>query len=216
MKAAARLRAFTLVELLVTVGIIGILLTLGFPAFRNAIDNTRATKCQSNMRQVWHAYMGYLNDNGGEAPRENYSSFPIWIYDVMPYAMGDSFYSQYYQPNKPLPLLTCPASKLKLTDYFKSHHALNINLLSYYSSSQNGYRVTRPLSSITHPSQVLFSMDIYGGRRQAGPGNMPAPGSADWKEMFRHSQSANVVYLDGHAGQLKEIPATSTAPWIDQ
>ena len=48
----SRKRAFTLVELLVVIGIIAILIAIIMPALNRARENARRTRCLSNMRQV--------------------------------------------------------------------------------------------------------------------------------------------------------------------
>ena len=60
-----RSRAFTLVELLVVIGIIAILLAVLMPALGRARASARATVCLSNLRQVALAWHTYAADNRG-------------------------------------------------------------------------------------------------------------------------------------------------------
>ncbi len=61
-------RAFTLVELLIVIGIIGVLAGLFLSTFGRARDAAAGVQCASNLRQLGMALTGYAQDNGGAFP----------------------------------------------------------------------------------------------------------------------------------------------------
>lgn len=58
-------RGFTLVELLVVVCLMGVLSLLFLPTLKEAMESSRKAACASNLRQLYAAYMLYLNDHDG-------------------------------------------------------------------------------------------------------------------------------------------------------
>jgi len=63
---------FTVLELLVSIGIIGLLMGILLPAMEHVRHQAYIDKCASNLRQIGQALAIYANENRGALPRTTY------------------------------------------------------------------------------------------------------------------------------------------------
>lgn len=68
MRQRRRQQAFTLVELLVVIGVIALLISVLMPALNSARSSAKLVQCQSNFKQVYNALVVYANQNKGMLP----------------------------------------------------------------------------------------------------------------------------------------------------
>ncbi|MCG8584555.1 MAG: DUF1559 domain-containing protein [Pirellulales bacterium] len=91
-------RAFTLVELLVVMAIIGILVSLMLPALSGVREAARKTDCKNQLHQIGLALQAHLEARGhfpigGEAAPNGAHGYSWWV-EVLPFMEQDNLYEQ--------------------------------------------------------------------------------------------------------------------------
>jgi prepilin-type processing-associated H-X9-DG protein/prepilin-type N-terminal cleavage/methylation domain-containing protein len=105
-----RRAAFTLVELLVVVGVIGVLIALLLPVLSRARRQAQQVACLSNLRQLGCAFIAYAHDHRGSFPapangiRDQVEDWVYW----QP-GRDETEGRIFCYLNKDLRVLTCPA-----------------------------------------------------------------------------------------------------------
>lgn len=202
--------AFTLIELLVVIGIVALLAALMLPAISNIKAQGKATKCSSNLRQIFMASMSWSQDNNGivlpvYSPVEGLAdSLSNWTGLIAPYVGRTS--ATPFSAATDLLVATCP---LHPSRFGYGHNYL---YLSY------PYAKGRPKdirwASIQCPAETVFFCDNKSGAgestvfKNSWRTYVRPPrffGLNDWLPSFGHpGKTANVLWLDGHVSAEKE------------
>jgi prepilin-type N-terminal cleavage/methylation domain-containing protein len=131
---------FTLVELLVVIGIIAVLIALLLPTLAKAREQANRTACLSNLRQLSMAAIQYAHANKGQLPIEAYERIVVTIPILgtiidETYIAPDLFRQDMYlamrtgtkdvlpTTNRPDPIWQCPTSPK-----WQVHSGLNNNV----------------------------------------------------------------------------------------
>jgi len=171
---------FTLVELLVVIGIIAVLVSILLPSLNRAREAANQTKCLSNLRQLGMAFQMYLNENKGAFPYSGRYDIPknedwLWWQET-PYAgrvqadIRQSAIAKYLAPNGNVnaDFFRCPSDDLSQRpaalpggQYLYSY-SMNYFLEDSPYDPVAGYKAPR-LSSIKNTSDkiILVEEDAY-------------------------------------------------------
>ena len=190
---------FSLVELIVVIGIIALLIAFLMPAVRVARMNAQTTKCASQLRQIGQALHAYAADNRQSLPAwsswhtwppglPSDSPGPAWTIELIPY-IGKPDSAVYNCPSFPL--------EAKYRNYF---------LESQWCGRSN--RSAMKLSEITESGKFVLSgdttnMDHYLAdprEDDADPDDF-GRGMLLWPwtgGIYMHHGGDNVLFDDGH------------------
>lgn len=223
-RLSGRLRlasAFTLVELLVVIGIIAVLIGILFPVFHKARQQALSVMCQSNIRQICHACLMYGNENRGLVPNPYESVARPWpgsaiqpldrgkysweIGTIWPY-VSSSVDIRRRLFNCPSDVDPRPSADNFLT--LDPRHPRN------FSYCFNGYMAIGPpplrFTQIRHPWRKLMILELQAPNFPEGSVSCAGGGVTPGSNVIcllttRHQKLANVGFFDGHVESMNGL-----------
>jgi len=200
-------RAYSLIEILVSIACIAALIALLFPAINRVRDQSKTIKCASNLRQIGMAAQLWSSDNGNRIlpvynpnPGTTALSMNKWPGLLAPY-LGRTSTNAIASPQE-MPIYTCPASPGRWG------YGQNYNYLSWVLNV-SGIEQWVTYAQITKPSQTVFIVDNYNPTDPASWNAYVRPpslkGLNDQLPSFRHPGGlANVLWVDGHVSAITQ------------
>jgi prepilin-type processing-associated H-X9-DG protein/prepilin-type N-terminal cleavage/methylation domain-containing protein len=105
-RSSSKARAFTLVELLVVIGIIALLIGILLPSLSAARASSLKIKCAANMRSIGQTMQQYAGDFQGWVPRDyDPSQLVVSTSLDLPHLLWAEIYLPYLAPNLDVPIL---------------------------------------------------------------------------------------------------------------
>lgn len=213
-------RAFTLVEILIVVAIVGILVALTLPVLGRMKWSAADARCLSNLRNIQMANQMYANDNNGYyVPTTGWDAegkiVPSWL--VNPEFLrfmglvkeAESSWTYYYMPFAKGYL--CPATQMlhsAQAHLIGANYGMNIafnSALGRGDWGQKGIAWVSKVTTFTHPGRTVAFADCQDWLLKRGNQNAAFQAykveeegaNGDGRLAYRHKGHANVVYYDG-------------------
>lgn len=214
------LAAFTLMELLVTIGIIGVLATLGVPSFSRARAMATTLRCSSQFRQLAVAYALYAHDHGDQlAANRDGAGLKLgetWVEGWLGLPGADRTNQHLLKQNllagyvPDLRVWRCPATRPSRTDDPMTAILRTVSINGFLGSPVDSPTVKtfRQFSSLSgaNPSAVFSFIDEREDTLNDGAFsqqwdfdvNMPFHWQIRDKPGTRHRGGAVLAFMDGH------------------
>lgn len=223
--------AFTLVELLVVISIIGLLAGLTVPAVKRGLDAAKTAKCANNLKQMGVGFQRYAAENDGYLPKawfnDAYPGWPGWdvlILDYLEVGTKGPNGNRVYSENTPTPLL-CPADTCRTNIFYTGPYGnLRYSYRINVSSQKEGAHVPLKIVQLVSPAKSILVCDgefAYYHHVSQNPAltdskGLISRGNGKNVATNRHSGAANYLFVDGHVEKLKWSETWDrTVPGVD-
>ncbi len=210
---------FTLVELLVVMGIILLLVGLLLPGLGRAKQRALSVSCLNNLKQLqicWHAYAHDNNDVltpnnfvysvivGGTNEAQLHEDDMTWCRSIAPldgYPINDET-SLLFRYNRNAEIYHCPADRSTVRDQPSKLRNRSYNMSNSVNCRADDH--FRKYGEIRVPTQLFVFIDTHEDTIwDATFGVLPL--GSWWQDYWldvpadRHQQGANLTFADGHA-----------------
>lgn len=204
-----RPHAFTLLELLVVIGIIGLLIALLLPSLEKARESAIALKCANNLRTIGQSLSMYSNENHGAYPRTRYVPDAPLAFGTNPAAVDPfgpggpatndvtaALFLLVRNERMPVEMFVCPLDDVNAWERDRASDPGNRSNFTDYKRNL-GYSFADPYpGKAAEAAGYTFTNHLRAGFALAADMN---PGTGDLRNSKSHENAGqNVLYADGH------------------
>lgn len=210
--------AFTLIEVLVVVAIIGLLAAILIPSLARSRESARAVVCKTNLKEWGNAMLMYVNDNRGTLPFEDrpnpendVNGDKVW--DETGWVCWFDSMDRYFGSKKAdEKVKICPTvtwNHPNREESYKMNSKLAETNIAGDPDKQKYERAYRKLGTLHRPSStvILFDGDVGGGTPTAPTlsfkGRWRASKGRD-DVNYRHLKSTNILFADWHVMHYRD------------
>lgn len=191
--------AFTLIEMLVVIAILGVLVALLAPSLSRAREAGRSALCFANQRQVELAIEQFADDQDDRFPRSQHSAFAKrelpWGRALAPYLGSDT--------NRWNTLLAgvyhCPTDDRSGAFSFGQNVYFELGPTDSYEGKPDTWRRHR---DVPHPAVTVLYAENASAADHIMPNFWGGPLDAVDVDQERHAGRANYAFVDGHVESL--------------
>lgn len=193
--------AFTLIELLTVIAIIGILAAILIPVVGSVRNSARTSTCLSQLRQAGMGMLLYAEDHGGRLPGQGAGASDRWHHRISPYLdVADDTPGGAYAYNSPQ--FGCTNNE--------GRYAFNTHFMAFDSDNHFGIS----LDVIRDPSRkVMLSEKAPGVGNPRLQATAPFPDNNHGPAANHRSDGdpsrggpTNYLFSDGHVSTLQDWP----------
>ncbi|AHF93454.1 N-terminal cleavage protein [Opitutaceae bacterium TAV5] len=214
-------RAFTLIELLTVIAIIGILAAIIIPTVGKVRESARSAQCMSNLRSLQQAASMSITDRKGKMfDREKWKVSGQNV-SIIAYLSLPKLDENNWPANAPSPLRCDSAYRLNKSrsGYTRTYSISNYACATYQKDSKDTplSGTAQTIDDIASPSQMAFFMDGNPGSGTDDFDYLPyirdnsfRDSSSDPKSNYPHKDGINIVFVDGHIRHFTRAVLTSS------
>jgi type II secretory pathway pseudopilin PulG len=212
---ASRPRAFTLVETLITIGIIITLAALLLPSVTSMSEKAKRTKCLANLRQMSAGLIMHAAENDGYGPFDardagntSLSSYrggqsPIVFGPLLPYLDAQDYERYMVASGKPPEIFICPSSRQDLLLALRSP---SCEATSYWMNPDVSSNPAKKTKLMSLPQRTIAMMDTCLWWQTTPEA---------WAPESHKAEGFNFIRLDGSAGWMSKKNSVGKSPGWD-